>query len=64
MEECVKIWIKMLLAMMAGIVLALFLPADKAAMKDVFLLLSKISLKKSQASSVVSATEHKFYFYQ
>lgn len=44
MEECVKIWIKMLLAMMAGIVLALFLPADKAAMKDVFLLLSKISL--------------------
>ena len=39
-----KIWIKMLLAMMAGIVLALFLPADKAAMKDVFLLLSKISL--------------------
>lgn len=44
MEECVKIWIKMLLAMMAGIVLALFLPADKAAIKDVFLLLSKISL--------------------
>lgn len=39
-----KIWIKMLLAMMAGIVLALFLPADKAAIKDVFLLLSKISL--------------------
>lgn len=39
-----KIWIKMLLAMMAGIVLALFLPADKAAMKNVFLLLSKISL--------------------
>lgn len=44
MEECVKIWIKMLLAMMAGIVLALFLPADKVAIKDVFLLLSKISL--------------------
>ena len=44
MEECVKIWIKMLLAMMAGIVLALFLPEDKAAIKDVFLLLSKISL--------------------
>ncbi|MBO5289276.1 MAG: dicarboxylate/amino acid:cation symporter [Spirochaetales bacterium] len=39
-----KIWIKMLLAMMAGIVLALFLPEDKAAIKDVFLLLSKISL--------------------
>lgn len=39
-----KIWIKMLLAMVIGIVLAIFLPADNVTVKDVFSLLAKISL--------------------
>jgi Na+/H+-dicarboxylate symporter len=44
MEESVKIWIKMLIAMIFGVVLAIFLPADNASFKAVLSLLSKISL--------------------
>lgn len=44
MEESVKIWIKMLIAMIFGVVLAIFLPADNASFKTILPLLSKISL--------------------
>ena len=43
MEECVKIWIKMLFAMIFAVVLTIFLPADNASFKAVLSLLSKIS---------------------
>lgn len=39
-----KIWIKMLIAMIFGFVLAIFLPADSVSVKHVFSLLAKISL--------------------
>ncbi len=43
-EEYVKIWIKMLIAIVLGIVLAVFLPADNVSVKNIFSLLSKVSL--------------------
>lgn len=39
-----KIWIKMLIAMIFGFVLAFFLPVDNVLVKHVFSLLSKVSL--------------------
>lgn len=39
-----KIWIKMLIAIVFGVVLAVFLPADVVSVKHIFSLLSKVSL--------------------